>query len=152
MISPPSSYLDPERLGVLRRFGRFVGIRTPLLALAVTIGASYGLYALATRAPLTDFETASAQITRVESDGSIEIVAIVPASVEVGTRAVWRHDGGVIDASVMDVAREGDGWSARILASIDPDSAGLPKPGTATEIDIAVGTTSVLQALRTRRL
>jgi hypothetical protein len=69
------SYLDPERLGILRRLGRFIGIRTPLLALAVTIGASYGLYALATRAALTDFETASARITRVESDGTVEIVA-----------------------------------------------------------------------------
>ena len=144
--------MDSQRLGVLRRFGRFIGIRTPLLALAVTIGASYGLYALATRAALTDFETASARITRVESDGSVEIVAIVPASVEVGTKAVWRHDGGVIDASVMDVAREGVRWSARILASIDPDSANQPKVATATEIDVAVGTTSVLQALRTRRL
>lgn len=152
MISPPSSYLDRERLGVLRRLGRFVGIQTPLLALAVTIGASYGLYALATRAALTDFETASARINRVESDGTIEIVAAVSASVEAGTRAVWRHDGGVIDASVTDIARDGVGWSARILASIDPDSASLPKVDTATEIDVAVGTTSVLQALRARRL
>ena len=144
--------MDPRRVGVLRRFGRFVGIRTPLLALAVTIGASYGLYALATRAALTDFETASARITRVESDGTVEIVAIVSAPVDVGTRAVWRHDGGVIDASVTDTAREGAGWSARILASIDADGASLPKAGTATEIDVAVGTTSVLQALRTRRL
>jgi hypothetical protein len=146
------SYLDPERLGILRRLGRFIGIRTPLLALAVTIGASYGLYALATRAALTDFETASARITRVESDGTVEIVAIVSASVEVGTKAVWRHEDGVIDASVMHVAREGVTWSARILASIDLESANLPRVDTATEIDIAVGTTSVLQALRTRRL
>ena len=152
MTGRPSSYLDPERLGALRRLGRFIGIRTPLLALAVTMGASYGLYALATRAALTDFETASARITRVESDGTVEIVAIVSASVEVGTKAVWRHDGGVIDASVMDVAREGVRWSARILGSIDPDSANQPKVATATEIDVAVGTTSVLQALRTRRL
>lgn len=144
--------MDPRRVGVLRRFGRFVGIRTPLLALAVTIGASYGLYALATKAGLTDFETASARITRVESDGTVEIVATLSASVEVGTKAVWHHDGGVIDASVMDVAREDTGWSARILASIDPDSADVPVVGTATEIDVAAGTTSVLQALRTRRL
>ena len=139
-------------MGVLRRLGRFVGIRTPLLALAVTIGASYGLYALATRAVLTDFETASARITRVDSDGTIEIVARVSASVEAGTKAVWRHDGGVIDASVTDIARDGVTWSARILASIDPDSAGLPEADAATEIDVAVGTTSVLQALRGRRL
>ena len=144
--------MDPRRVGVLRRFGRFVGIRTPLLALAVTIGASYGLYALATRAALTDFETASARITRVESDGTVEIVARVSASVEVGTKAVWRHDGAVIDASVTEGAREGAGWSARILASIDPDRLSVPKIGTATEIDVAAGTTSVLQALRTRRL
>ena len=144
--------MDPQRVGVLRRLGRFVGIRTPLLALAVTIGASYGLYALATRAVLTDFETASARITRVDSDGTVEIVARVSASVEAGTKAVWRHDGGVIDASVTDVARDGAGWSARILASIDPDSADLPEADTATEIDVAVGTTSVLQALRGRRL
>ena len=144
--------MDPQRVGVLRRLGWFVGIRTPLLALAVTIGASYGLYALATRAALTDFETASARITRVDSDGTIEIVATVSASVEAGTKAVWRHDGRVIDASVTDVARTGAGWSARILASIDPDSADLPETDTATEIDVAVGTTSVLQALRGRRL
>ena len=144
--------MDPRRVGVLRRFGRFIGIRTPLLALAVTIGASYGLYALATGAALTDFETASARITRVESDGTVEIVAIVSAPVEVGTRAVWRHDGGVIDASVTEGARDGTNWSARILASIDPDSGTLPKAGTATETDVAVGTTSVLQALRARRL
>ena len=118
--------MDPQRVGVLRRLGRFVGIRTPLLALAVTIGASYGLYALATRVVLTDFETASARITRVDSDGTVEIAARVSASVEAGTKAVWRHDGGVIDASVTDVARTGAGWSARILASIDPDSADLP--------------------------
>ena len=152
MTGRPSSYLDPERLGILRRLGRFIGIRTPLLALAVTLGASYGLYALATRAALTDFETASARITRVESDGTVEIVAILSASVEVGTKAVWRHEDGVIDASVMHVAREGVTWSARILASIDLDSANLPRVDTATEIDVAVGTTSVLQALRTRRL
>ena len=152
MTGRPSSYLDPQRLGILRRFGRFIGIRTPLLALAVTIGASYGLYALATRAALTDFETASARITRVESDGTVEIVAIVSASVEVGTKAVWRHEDGVIDASVMHIAREGVTWSARILASIDLESANLPRVDTATEIDVAVGTTSVLQALRTRRL
>ena len=144
--------MDPQRVGVLRRLGRFVGIRTPLLALAVTIGASYGLYALATRVVLTDFETASARITRVDSDGTIEIVATVSASVEAGTKAVWRHDGGVIDASVTAVARDGVTWSARILASIDPDSADLPETDTATEIDVAVGTTSVLQALRGRRL
>ena len=144
--------MDPQRVGVLRRLGRFVGIRTPLLALAVTIGASYGLYALATRAVLTDFETASARITRVDSEGTVEIVARVSASVEAGTKAVWRHDGGVIDASVTDIARDGVTWSARILASIDPDSAGLPETDTATEIDVAVGTTSVLQALRGRRL
>lgn len=144
--------MDPRRVGVLRRFGRFIGIRTPLLALAVTVGASYGLYTLATRAELTEFETASARITRVESDGTVEIVARISASVEVGTRAVWRHDGGVIDASVTDGARDGTNWSARILASIDPDSGKLPKAGTATEIDVAVGSTSVLQALRTRRL
>ncbi len=144
--------MDPQRLGILRRLGRFIGIRTPLLALAVTIGASYGLYTLATRAALTDFETASARITRVESDGTVEIVAIVSASVEVGTKAVWRHEDGVVDASVMDVARDGVTWSARILASIDLESANLPRVDTATEIDIAVGTTSVLQALRTRRL
>ena len=144
--------MDPQRVGVLRRLGRFVGIRTPLLALAVTIGASYGLYALATRAVLTDFETASARITRVDSDGTVEIVARVSASVEAGTKAVWRHDGGVIDASVTDIARDGVTWSARILASIDPDSAGLPEADAATEIDVAVGTTSVLQALRGRRL
>ena len=144
--------MDPQRVGVLRRLGRFVGIRTPLLALAVTIGASYGLYALATRAVLTDFETASARITRVDSDGTVEIVARVSASVEAGTKAVWRHDGGVIDASVTDIARDGVTWSARILASIDPDNAGLPETDTATEIDVAVGTTSVLQALRGRRL
>ena len=52
----------------------------------------------------------------------------------------------------MDVAREGAGWSARILASIDPDRLSVPKIGTATEIDVAASTTSVLQALRTRRL
>ena len=144
--------MDPQRVGVLRRLGRFVGIRTPLLALAVTIGASYGLYALATRAVLTDFETASARITRVESDGTVEIVAAVSASVEAGTKAVWRHDGWVIDASVTAVTRDGVRWSARILASIDPDSAGLPEADAATEIDVAVGTTSVLQALRGRRL
>ena len=152
MTGRPSSYMDPQRVGVLRRLGRFVGIRTPLLALAVTIGASYGLYALATRAVLTDFETASARITRVDSDGTVEIVARVSASVEAGTKAVWRHDGGVIDASVTDIARDGVTWSARILASIDPDSAGLPEADAATEIDVAVGTTSVLQALRGRRL
>ena len=144
--------MDPRRVGVLRRFGRFIGIRTPLLALAVTVGASYGLYTLATRAELTEFETASARITRVESDGTVEIVARISASVEVGTRAVWRHDGGVIDASVTDGARDGTNWSARILASIDPDSSKLPKAGTATEVDVAIDTTSVLQALRTRRL
>lgn len=144
--------MDPQRVGVLRRLGRFVGIQTPILALAVTIGASYGLYALATRAVLTDFETASARITRVDSDGTIEIVATVSASVEAGTKAVWRHDGGGIDASVTDIARDGVTWSARILASIDPDSADLPEADTATEIDVAVGTTSVLQALRGRRL
>ena len=144
--------MDPQRVGVLRRLGRFVGIRTPLLALAVTIGASYGLYALATRAVLTDFETASARITRVDSDGTVEIVATVSASVEAGTKAVWRHDGAVIDASVTDVTCDGVTWSARILASIDPDSADLPETDTATEIDVAVGTTSVLQALRGRRL
>lgn len=144
--------MDPQRVGILRNFGRFIGVRTPLLALAVTIGASYGLYALATNAALADFETASARITRVESDGTVEIVARFSVSVEVGTKAVWRHDGGIIDASVTDVAREGAGWSASVLASIDPDSANLPRVGTAIEIDVAVGTTSVLQALRTRRL
>ena len=144
--------MDPLHVGVLRRFGRFIGIQTPLLTLAVTIGASYGLYALATGAALTDFETASALITRVESDGTVEIVASVSVSVEVGTKAVWRHDGGVIDASVTDIAGNGATWSVRILASIDPDSANLPRVGTATEIDVAVGTSSVLQALRTRRL
>ena len=107
---------------------------------------------MATGATLTDFETTSALITRVESDGTVEIVASVSVSVEVGTKAVWRHDGGVIDASVVDVARVGAAWSARILASIDPDSGKLPKAGTATEIDVAVDTISVLQALRTRRL
>ena len=65
---------------------------------------------------------------------------------------MWRHDGGVIDASVTDIARDGVTWSARILASIDPDSADLPETDTATKIDVAVGTTSVLQALRGRRL
>ncbi len=144
--------MDPQRVGILRRFGRFIGIRTPLLALAVTIGASFGLYALATGAALTDFETASARITRVESDGTVEIVASVSVSVEVGTKAVWRHDGGVIDASVTEVAGEGATWSVRILASVEPDSASMPRVGTATEIDVAVGTNSVLQALRTRRL
>ena len=104
--------MDPRRVGVLRTFGRFIGIRTPLLALAVTVGASFGLYALATKAVLTDFETAPARITRVESDGTVEIVARISVSVEVGTKAVLRHDGGVIDASVVDVAREGAGWSA----------------------------------------
>ncbi len=152
MTGRPSSYMDPRRVGILRRFGRFIGIRTPLLALAVTLGASYGLYALATRVELTDFATAAARITRVESDGTVEIVAIVSAPLEVGTRAVWRHDGGVIDASVTDGARDGTNWSARILASIDPDSGKLPKAGAATEIDVAVGTSSVLQALQTRRL
>ena len=130
MTSRPSSYMDPQRVGVLRRLGRFVGIQTPILALAVTIGASYGLYALATRAVLTDFETASARITRVDSDGTVEIVATVSASVEAGTKAVWRHDGRVIDASVTDFARTGAGWSARLLASIDPDSADLPEADT----------------------
>ena len=152
MTGRPSSYMDPRRVGILRSLGRFIGIRTPLLALAVTIGASYGLYVLATGAELTEFETASARITHVESDGTVEIVAILSAPVEVGTRAVWRHDGGVIDASVTDGAREGAQWSARILGSIDLDRLSVPKAGTATEIDVAVGTTSVLQALRARRL
>ena len=144
--------MDPLRGGVLRRFGRFIGIRTPLLALAVTLGASYGLYALATGVELTDFATAAARITRVESGGTVKIIASVSVSVEVGTKAVWRHDGGVIDASVTDVVGEGATWSVRILASVNPDSASMPRVGTATEIDVAVGTSSVLQALRTRRL